>query len=230
MNQPPKPLDTGGHSVFGSDLRLADLLPDYLNGHLNDSERAEVDSALERSARMREQLELQSRLQVALRANAETNDQLAVTVASSRGSGFDAIEGRITDSPLAQMKDYFRRALDGVGMSVWMPASALLLIVGVVASSNIGDTQMPVNQFETIIGVEQYDQPTLRILPGLAVDSEEFAALLREYGLKLELSLTESNIAEVTPLLPDADIEAIAAAMNEDKRVMFAKALSGREK
>ena len=77
--------------------------------------------------------------------------------------------------------------------------------------------------------MEQYDQPTLRILPGSAVDSEEFAALLREYGLALELSLTEANIAEVTPLLPDADIEAIAAAMNEDKRVVFAKALSGRE-
>ena len=227
MNQPPKPLDTGGHSVFGSDLRLADLLPDYLNGHLNDSERAEVDSALERSARMREQLELQSRLQVALRANAETNDQLAVTVASSRGSGFDAIEGRITDSPLAQMKDYFRRALDGVGMSVWMPASALLLIVGVVASSNIGDTQMPIKEHETAI--EQYGRPTLRILPGSAVDSEEFAALLREYGLLVELRFTETNIAEVTPLLPDADIEAITAALIEDKRVVFATVISGPE-
>jgi len=229
MSQPTNPLDTGGSPAYGSELRLADLLPDYLNGHLSDSKRAEVETALEKSAGMREQLEFQSRLQIALRAKAETNDQLAVTVASSRGSGFAVVEDRITGSPLAQIGDYVRQTLGGAGMHAWMSASALLLVVGVVASSNIGDTQMPNNVFETHISVEQHDQATLRILPGLAVGSEEFAALLREYGLVLELEFTESNIAEVRPLLPDADIEAIAAALKEDKRVVFAKALSGRE-
>jgi|GEM_PF-6212438 len=227
MSQPPNPLDTGGPSAFESELRLADLLPDYLNGHLSDSKRAEVESALEESARMREQLEFQSRLQIALRATAETNDQLAVTVASSRGSGFDAVEDRIAGSPLAQVKDYFRHLFGGAGMHVWMSASAFLLVAGVIAGSNIGDTQVPNKVHYTAI--EQYDRPTLRILPGSPVDSEEFAALLREYGLLLELQLTESNIAEVTPLLPDADIEAIAAALIEDKRVVFATALSGPE-
>ena len=224
MSRPPIQLDT---AAGGSELRLADLLPDYLNDHLSAPKRAEVEAALAVSQRMRDQLAFQSRLQVSLRAEAQAADEVAVTVAESRGSGFAAVADRIVDSPFTRLKDMFQELLNGVGTPALMPAFALMLVVGLVANLETTDSSAPINNdFETRTSVEDYSEPTLRIFPRVAIDSEEFDLLLSDYGLQLEVHLKVSEMAEVTPVRGDVDLEALAAALIEDDRVEHASALS----
>jgi len=230
MSQPPIQIDTGDSNAGSGDLMLTDLLPDYLNGHLSNAKREEVEAALEESPRLREQLEFQSRLQIALRANAEVADQAAITVAASRGSGFEAVADRMVDSPVTRIKNAIRGAWQGAGTPAWIPAFALLFVVGIVAQLNLGDSaptidDMEATDFQTAFGHDDFEQPTLLIIPRLSVNSEEFAALLSDYDLQLEGRLTESNIAEATPLMADADIESIAAALIKDDRVERATAV-----
>jgi len=225
-----KSLDSARMSTVESQHRLVEFFPDYLNGCLSEKKHAEVESALAASSHLREELEFQSKLQVALRSDAEMADTVAVTIADSRGSGFGAVADRIVDSRFARIKDFIKDGWNGVGAQALMPAFALLLVVGVVANSTLDDSSPRISsqdiiEHETRMLPELYDQPTLRILPHALVGSEEFAVLLGDYGLRLELSLTESNMAEVTPVHADADIELLVAALKEDERVKSAKAL-----
>ena len=63
---------------------LSDLLPDFLNGHLADSDRTKIEAALETNTKLREQLEFQRELQTALRAESLKRDEKAAVGLSAR--------------------------------------------------------------------------------------------------------------------------------------------------
>ena len=205
---------------------LSDLLPDFLNGHLSDADRVRVAVALEGSAQLKEQLEFQRALQVALRSEAQQREEIAAVGQVARGSGFEAIAERIVDSPFERFR---RRLFDfwqGGSLTASVPAFAAVLALGVFLANTYVSTETPVNEFETLFGVEQHDEPTLRLLTNLDAQSLELETLLREYGLRIKAVLPESNMIDVVQLTTDADIALVAQALGQDERVLFAKVLN----
>ena len=220
-----------------TDQALENLLPDYINGHL-DSETAErLESALAGNADLRAQLEFQSRLQIALRADAEVADNKALSMGVPRGSGFEAIADRLEESSfdrlLSQLAGWFGlTGADGtgrLGLSAVVPAFALMLVVGLFASTNLEEDEFTINEFETRIGEQTYDQPTLRILLEREMENLAFAELLNDYDLQLSQYLSDSNMAEVILRSDQTDMVALTAALMQDERVAFAKIVSGPE-
>ena len=157
-----------------------------------------------------------------------------------RGSGFAAIADRLEESSLDRLLNRLAgwfgltgvESTGGLGLSAVVPAFALMLVVGLVASTNLQEDDVTINEFRTIIGEQSYDQPTLIILLEREMESLAFAELLNDYGLQLAQQLPESNMAEVTLLseLSDhTDMVALTEALMQDERVAFAKIVSDLE-
>ena len=239
MSQQPNSSDNRGQL----EQSLENLLPDYINGHLDSETTQQLESALADNADLRAQLEFQSRLQIALRADAEVADSKAQSIGVPRGSGFAAIADRLEESSLDRLLNRLAgwfgltgvESTGGLGLSAVVPAFALMLVVGLVASTNLQEDDVTINEFRTIIGEQSYDQPTLIILLEREMESLAFAELLDDYGLQLAQQLPESNMAEVTLLselseLSDhTDMVALTEALMQDERVAFAKIVSDLE-
>ena len=163
-----------------------------------------------------------------------------------RGSGFAAIADRLEESSLDRLLNRLAgwfgltgaESTGGLSLSAVVPAFALMLVVGLVASTNLQEDEVTINEFRTIIGEQSYDQPTLIILLEREMESLAFAELLDDYGLQLAQQLPESNMAEVTLLselselseLSDhTDMVALTEALMQDERVAFAKIVSDLE-
>lgn len=202
---------------------LVHLLPDYLNGHLGGADLAEFEAQLADNTALQEQLQFERALQAAMRAQARAADENAAIARVPSGTGFAAIADRLEQAPQAGWLVRLQRWWQGPRLHSGVPAFALLLVVGLVGATSLVTPTDPVNEFETLTAVESASQPTLRVLPKIAVESPEFLQLLADYGLQLEQTLPGSNMADATLILADADLARIAAAVANDERVVRVK-------
>jgi len=209
---------------------LTHLLPDYINGHLDAKTQAKMASALASDADLRAQHEFQIDLQFALRSEAEVADTQAQLNSIQGVSGFAAITDRLEESAvqrlLNRLSNVFRLG-GGVSLPTALaPALAVIVAVGLFAGVNQGDPDMTINDFETRISVETFDQPTLRILAKPELETVALAVLLREHGLQLEQHLPDGNMVEVSPVTKDQELADLVEALQADDRVVFAKIVS----
>lgn len=225
MKRPTATPSNTRHGPEHLDSELTDLLPDFLNGHLDRAQEVTIETALAINPQLQEQLDIQRLLQNALRAESVESDARARTTAPSRGTGFDAIADRIEDSRGGRWQTMFQQWWSAGGARAGIPAFAMMLAVGMFAGTNLVTPGNEINEFETRIGAADHGEPTLRILPHLNVNSTAFAELLSDYDLQLGQLLPDSNMADVMPASKDTDIDSVARALANDSRVLHAKVI-----
>ena len=212
---------------------LADLLPDYINGHLDADTQARLEKALATDKDLSAQHEFQTRLQIALRGQAESADSEAALNSIHGAPGFAAIADRLEESTgerlLNRFSDWFGLRVTGnFPATALAPAFVLVLAVGLFAGIERGDSETTVDDFRTLTSAETFDQPTLRIITRAGMETTVFAQLLSDYDLNLEQRLPDSYTADVTPVVEGEDLTLLVDALLQDDRVVFAKVVSDR--
>jgi len=217
----------GRNDLAGDEL--IHLLPDYINGHLDADTTARMESALLTDQDLRTQYEFQVGLQVALRSHAEVADSRAQLNSIQGGSGFAAITDRLEESAGQRLLNRLRNWIGFGGgdfsVTALAPVFVLVVAVGLFAGVLQNDPELTVNDFETRMSLDTFDQPTIRILAQSGLDPVAFSALLRDHGLQLVQNLPD-NVVEVTPVAQGKDLTLLMDALLADDRVVFAKIFS----
>lgn len=203
--------------------RLADMLPDYLNGHLPASEAARVEAALESSEAMRQQLRFEQRLQHSLRTESTAAEQEPAT------AGYESIRNRIE----TESKPFWSWSLPYLGAVA--PLALLAVIVLQFDSQpspefdagDINDNQL----FETRFDAAQtYSKPTLRILFDEPLAQGELEQWLGETQLELAAPVdTPRRMLEVTLENETAELAVLLQQLRADERIQAVKVMSADE-
>ncbi|MEM6606642.1 MAG: hypothetical protein AAF671_12835, partial [Pseudomonadota bacterium] len=148
-----------------SQRQASDMLADYLNEHLDDADREFVELSLARNSELREQLQFERNLGVALRAEAE----LSYTRDEHRSAGFSAISDRL-ETRAGFIETGFNSLINGWFVDNWrwlaagVPVAGLLLMLASVDLFRPG-MEDGVQEFRTAFDPEkEYAAPTLVVL------------------------------------------------------------------
>lgn len=203
--------------------RLADMLPDYLNGHLPASDAARVEAALASSEAMRQQLRFEQRLQHSLRTESIAAEQESAT------AGFESIRNRIE----AESKPFWSWSMPYLGAVA--PLALLAVIVLQFDSQpspgfdagDIKDNQL----FETRFDAAQtYSKPTLRVLFDEPLAQGELKQWLGDKQLELTTPVeTPRRMLEVTLENDSAELAVLLKQLQADERIQAVKVMNADE-
>ncbi|MEM7219370.1 MAG: hypothetical protein AAF515_13475 [Pseudomonadota bacterium] len=197
---------------------IAARLADYLNGHLSPSERADVERALEGDPELREQLQFETQVQAALRADSAAAEAARTTVNNS--SGFAAIADRLDARRTRWLPD-----IDWL-RPVAVPAFALMVGLLVFWGPTEEHADVQVNTFETLSDKTAPAQVAhLQILLAEPLSTAVAIELLAAHSLEYRANQSADLLLIATPVSQTAKLATIASALESDARVKFVKVI-----
>lgn len=220
-----------------------EILPWYVNGTLDASETRRVEAYIETcplcAAEVREQRRLaeelaqigpaealQARNWAELRARiaAEVPEEAAVAAVPPAGPGagpggqrgpIQALKAAI-DAALQRFSQRMMVATMGAGVAV---AALLLALTGVFAPQ----TDPAEAPFLTLSPEDAaYATPVLRVRMGEGMSQERASEIATRYGLTIEDGPSATGIYTLRATEPDADLDALATALEDEAGVLFA--------
>ncbi|MEM1145676.1 MAG: hypothetical protein AAGI88_24140 [Pseudomonadota bacterium] len=203
-----------------SQRQASDMLADYLNEHLDDADREFVELSLARDSALREQLQFERNLGVALRAEAELSD----TRDEHRSAGFSAISDRL-ETRAGFIETGFNSLINGWFVDNWrwlaagVPVAGLLLMLASVDLFRPG-MEDGVQEFRTAFDPEkEYAAPTLVVLFHEPLNKDALGQFLTVHDLDLVDGSSVGALLELRPTSSDVDVETIAGRVGRDARV-----------
>ena len=196
---------------------LTDRLADYLNGHLDPQAKAEMERALAQDEALQEQLQFETNLQQALRAEAREREQMAAAATS----GFDAIAERLD-------KPGWLRGIDWGSHIAWarlgVPAFALAIAVLAFTNPGPGESGIPVNEFQTLSDPSvPGSAATAQLLLRSIDDRSEVERLLAAHGLVTDPSRSTGKVLWLMPASGEAQVDALVSRLPTHDAILFVK-------
>ncbi|MEM6302100.1 MAG: hypothetical protein AAF749_10200 [Pseudomonadota bacterium] len=203
--------------------RASDMLADYLNGHLTESDRQYVESVLASDASLKEQLLFEESLKVALR----TESELVETRVTTSDAGFDAIADRIEPQrhPIADAFSNFLEQWRWLAVAAPVAAVVLMLSMNGLQQGPVA----PVQEFETAFDDKaNYEAPTLLVLFEEPPEESTLAEFLAMHDLSLIDNAAVGPMLELRPQDKEANLRAVATKIEDYPRVLAVKLLGAQ--
>ncbi|MEO0437542.1 MAG: hypothetical protein AAF098_11610 [Pseudomonadota bacterium] len=198
----------------------SDMLADYLNEHLTESDREYVESALASDESLQEQLQFEENLKKALLAESE----LVEAKVATSNAGFAGITDRI-DPPQSSLGNMLSDFLDHWRwLAIAAPVAVLLLMVstGVRQPASVS----PIQEFETAFDDKaDYQAPTLLVLFEEPLEAASLSEFLAVYDLRLIEEAAVGPMLELRSQNQEANLRAVATKIGDHPRVLAVKLL-----
>jgi MinD superfamily P-loop ATPase len=188
---------------------LEELIADYLNGHLSDTDVQRLNLAITQDSQLREMVEFERSIQSSITAEQATPTyvpQFAGIV-----DRLDTRSGSLTSR-----------------WTTWGGASVAAALLVVVVVDYLPQPEQPINEFETLSNIPTtYDKPVLRIVNKDNLDESALTTLLNDYDLKIIKRYPGTNAIDVISN-KSTRLELIAKQLKKDRRVKFTQLKQGQ--
>ncbi|MCF6299063.1 MAG: hypothetical protein L3J01_04205 [Thiomicrorhabdus sp.] len=187
---------------------LEEMITDYLNGYLSESDVEKFTAAMAQDNQLREMVGFERAIQATVHAEQPTPSY--VPQFSSIADKLDNTSG-----------SWFLR------WTAWAPSVAVIILAAVVIGY-FPPSVTPINEFETLSDIAiNYDKPVIRMINQENLSESALNSLLSDYDLKVIKRYPGANAMDVVSN-QSAQLGDIAIQLKNDNRVKFVQLTKGK--